>query len=33
MEEAWDLVDEAVWLLDPNDDRPVPRVRESVVRS
>jgi transposase-like protein len=28
MEQAWDLVDEAVWLLDPADDRPVPRVRE-----
>jgi hypothetical protein len=27
-EAAWDLSDEIVWLLDPGDDRPVPRVRE-----
>jgi hypothetical protein len=32
IEAAWDLVDEAVWLLDPADDRPVPRVRESELR-
>lgn len=28
MEEAWDLIDEAVWLLDADDDRPMPRLRE-----
>jgi hypothetical protein len=27
VEAAWDLSDEIVWLLDPADDRPVPRVR------
>ena len=29
-EAAWDLADEIVWLLDPEDDRPVPRVRTEV---
>jgi hypothetical protein len=32
LEEAWDLADEIVWLLDPCDDRPVPRVRETEQR-
>jgi hypothetical protein len=29
MEAGWDLADEICWLLDPADDRPVPRVREA----
>jgi hypothetical protein len=29
-EAAWDLSDEIVWLLDPGDERPVPRVRPEV---
>jgi len=32
MEAAWDLADEIVWLLDPADDRPVPRVRQTQLR-
>lgn len=32
LEAAWDLADELVWLLDPADDRPVPRVRGSEAR-
>jgi hypothetical protein len=33
IEEAWDLIDEAVWLLDPADDRPMPRARETEHRT
>src|SRR5579862_7673964 len=29
-EAAWDLTDEIVWLLDPADDRSMPRVRAEV---
>ena len=32
VEAAWDWADEVVWLLDPADDRPVPRVRRPEVR-
>lgn len=32
IEAAWDASDEIVWLLDPADDRPVPRVRQSEAR-